>query len=292
MSGRLVGELLAARVDALAGLTQTETLVLIAIANRCLDGERTASVSWSQLDAVSGKSRSSTERAVKSLKQGGVIQVTHRGFNNAHGRASAPVYAICELPELPVSVTQVRETQPDVSVTQVRETPEPFPSNEGPFPSNGGTVSVTAMRDITVVTNGLTNDLPNGGDAREREASTHPLRADDDEPPLFCTRHPNGSEGEPCRSCGDARRIHDAWDRNRLRGVDAKVAGWDSLKGRHGSQSAKVAGWLAMGNDGPHRLRRSDQKVAHILALAHDDGGVIDGEVLDADPFQALFGEP
>lgn len=33
------------------------------------------------------------------------------------------------------------------------------------------------------------------------------------EPPMFCARHPRGTD-DPCRACGDARRAYTAWERS------------------------------------------------------------------------------
>jgi hypothetical protein len=39
-------------------------------------------------------------------------------------------------------------------------------------------------------------------------------------PPLFCRRHPNGTD-DKCGPCGDARRRYEAWTRDRQTGTTA-----------------------------------------------------------------------
>ena len=40
-----------------------------------------------------------------------------------------------------------------------------------------------------------------------------PSSYEEGEPPLFCSKHPTGSQGVSCAACGDARRLHLAWER-------------------------------------------------------------------------------
>lgn len=47
------------------------------------------------------------------------------------------------------------------------------------------------------------DDLEEHQDQEHQGGATAP-------PTPFCSRHPNGSHGRPCRSCGDARRLYDA----------------------------------------------------------------------------------
>jgi hypothetical protein len=119
MSGALMGEVLAARGDALAGLTQAETLALLAIANRCKPRNRLASIGLAEIrDAIGfsdrspdGCSEKTARRALKTLKDWGLIEVVQRGHKPRGKPAVAPAYRVAD--ELKLGTPLVSEASPE-----------------------------------------------------------------------------------------------------------------------------------------------------------------------------------
>lgn len=118
MSGQLVGEVIAAAPALKArGLTERGFMALIAIAEKCHTATRQASVPWFWIQSgLFGASLSTAKRAIRDLKDAGVVRVVKRGFDNHHGRSCAPIYEILPLSE---RVTQVTHSVDSERVTQV-----------------------------------------------------------------------------------------------------------------------------------------------------------------------------
>jgi len=100
-----MGEILQARHDHLADLTQAETLALLAIANRCKPKSRLASVAFQEIrDAIGFAHRSPTtgcsertgRRVLKSLRDYGLIEIVQRGHKPRGKPTVAPIYQIAE----------------------------------------------------------------------------------------------------------------------------------------------------------------------------------------------------
>lgn len=96
MSGRLVGEVIAAAPQLRAGgLSKNGFLALLAIAEKCHHVTNEGSVRWGHIcDGLYGGSRSTAERAVKELKDSGYVRVVKPGWANKHGDYKAPVYEL------------------------------------------------------------------------------------------------------------------------------------------------------------------------------------------------------
>lgn len=194
MSGQLVGEVLdAAEAGHLDDLSANAFVALIVIADRAHTDTRQGSVRADRIAvairrpnapwcATTAGSRSTVERAIRELKTAGRISVVKRGFNNAHGKAHAPVYEVAPFPS-----TSVTEAGASVSVTEADGNGGPFPSNDRPFPSNRGSVSVTQGDDLTLFLDGPID----GGSARQNETAPDEPQPPPDNPP------PNQSSNNP-----------------------------------------------------------------------------------------------
>lgn len=241
MSGQLVGEVIdAAEAGHLDDLSANAFAALIVIADRAHTGSRQGSVRAARIAAAirrpnapwcttTAGSQSTVERAIRELKAAGRISVVKRGFNNAHGRAQAPVYQVAPFPSS--MVTETVNTVPVISAT---------------VPVISATVPVTQGDDLTVFLDGPTD----GGSARETrptaEDPPHALDAPPEdepekladaaladaaplaEPPRRCPRHVNwdpnrdGPIGK-CGPCGDYREAHKVWSRQ-AEEADVKAA--------------------------------------------------------------------
>ena len=96
MSGQLVGEVLDARAERLADLSQAQTLALVAIAEKCHADSRQGSVRLSHIQAAIGKSQRTTVRTLEQLKDRELIRVVKRGYKS-HGVARASIYELSAL---------------------------------------------------------------------------------------------------------------------------------------------------------------------------------------------------
>ena len=147
---------------------------------------------WNHIrDGLYGASLSTAKRAVKDLKDAGLIRVIKRGFNNQNGRACAPIYEMAPLTE---------------RVTQV---------NHSPSERTGQTEERTSQtEERTGQTEERTShpgDLLDGSidgpiDKGERSPFT-----DDLEPRHFCDAHMPHGTGESCRRCKTHRINHERW---------------------------------------------------------------------------------
>jgi hypothetical protein len=94
MSGQLVGEVLDARESGrLDSLSRGDVLALIAIAEKCHGTTRQGSVRMSRIQAAMGASKSTAARAMRRLKDRGLIWVVKRGYES-HGTGHANVYRL------------------------------------------------------------------------------------------------------------------------------------------------------------------------------------------------------
>lgn len=96
MSGQLVGEVLEARAEQLADLSQAQTLALIAIAEKCHVDTRQGSVRMAYIEAAIGRSRRTAVRTLEQLKHRHLIRIVKRGYKS-HGIARASIYELCVL---------------------------------------------------------------------------------------------------------------------------------------------------------------------------------------------------
>ncbi|MEN4448092.1 hypothetical protein [Mycobacterium sp. SM3041] len=113
-----MGEVIGAADELRAiGLPPGAFHALLAIAEKAHADTRQGSVRWDHIRSTMYASNSlrSAERAVKALKDAGLIRVVQRGFNNQAGTARAPIYEVCALP---VSATHDGGFGPSVSATQ------------------------------------------------------------------------------------------------------------------------------------------------------------------------------
>lgn len=123
MSGQLVGEIIGASDSLRArGLSERAFQAMIAIAEKANTQTRQGSVRWAHIQAAQyGRSLATAKRAVKELKDAGLVRVVKRGFNNQNGRSAAPVY---ELSTMPVRA-DIGRTPPDpIGSPIVTQSPE------------------------------------------------------------------------------------------------------------------------------------------------------------------------
>lgn len=204
MSGQLVGEVLAARAEHLADLTQAQTLALVAIAEKCHAESREGSVRVSHIQAVIGKSRRTAVRTLEQLKGRGLIRVVKRGYKS-HGVARASIYGLSVL--APLKMAQSTEgacaTQDGATnghaLAPNRSVLAPNPRVVAP--SMGG------------AHDGSLDGSLDGGARGPADVVTGPPGyrelPPDPEPSRTCPRHP--ADDTPCRTCQAAREKHDAW---------------------------------------------------------------------------------
>jgi hypothetical protein len=122
MSGQLVGEVLdAAEAGQLDKLSRPAFSALLAIAERCHHFSRRGSVSRSRIKAAihAGNSDRTADRAVRELKDAGLIQVVKRGYES-HGEGHANIYELCMLapPKMAEAPDDAYATQDGGSTTQ------------------------------------------------------------------------------------------------------------------------------------------------------------------------------
>ncbi|OBI98400.1 hypothetical protein A5661_15785 [Mycobacterium asiaticum] len=227
MSGQLFGELGAARAGSLARLTQSETLALAAIINRCKPQGRTASVSLSQIRDWIGFvdehrpgvrcSESTAKRALKALTEYGLIEVVQRGHKPRGKPAVAPVYRVAD--ELKLGSPRMTQATPDARVTLDDPSYGGSSGHEaGKLGSQGPEARVTvpplARGDSAVNVRTFNEEIPpeltlrGENDPRVFEAF------DPDhwtvEPPKGCDAHPHNT-AESCIPCKFARQRNELW---------------------------------------------------------------------------------
>lgn len=237
MSGRLVGEVIAAAPQLRAGgLSKNGFLALLAIAEKCHHVTNEGSVRWGHIcDGLYGGSRSTAERAVKELKDSGYVRVVKPGWANKRGDYKAPVYEL-RITRITSLVTESKGEdhvtgdgiQGEDSVKSELDSVKPppltsgAPTLDGPIdgPIDGGAREREPLD---------AEPVPDAGDAAppKSEQSANGIgRADlkatgDPEPSRFCPKHPAGTRGD-CGPCGDYRRGHDAWKARQRERVTAR----------------------------------------------------------------------
>jgi hypothetical protein len=228
MSGQLVGEVIAASPELYAsGLSKNGFLALIAIAEKCHQRTRQASVPWVHLcHGLYGAHKRTAERAVRELKDAEFIQVARRGYKAPNGDSAAPIYRLMKLPTS-VSVTRNQPTPVSVTPDEATDKIDEATDTQG------------------VVLNGSINGSINGREWRARESepidvesvpdpgnalSSLVLLSESDiidgelvddppsdlEPPKYCRKHmPNGTDVK-CGGCKHMREQHKTWTQREL----------------------------------------------------------------------------
>lgn len=126
MSGKLVGEVFDAReAGLLEELPAVELLALVAIAEKAYEATRLGQVRMSRIQAATGKSRRTAERAVSRLKKRGLIRVVKRGSNSQGNNPQAPVYELVLPP--PKTAEVVEGTSANMDGGSSEEVLPPFP---------------------------------------------------------------------------------------------------------------------------------------------------------------------
>lgn len=174
VSGQLVGEVIAAVPELRSrGVTLRGFMALVAVAEHCRDIQsRQASVPWSHIQAgLFGASHRTAKRAIKELRDAGVLRIVKRGFNNQQGRIAAPQYEILTLSERDTRVAQSPQTERATQVSQsvASERATQVSQSVGPNGTNqaterdksgnrtghpGGLLSVTSSVTSSVTTRG------------------------------------------------------------------------------------------------------------------------------------------
>lgn len=246
MSGRLVGEVIAAAPQLRAGgLSKNGFLALLAIAEKCHHVTNEGSVRWGHIcDGLYGGSRSTAERAVKELKDSGYVRVVKPGWANKHGDYKAPVYEL-RITRITSLVTESKGEdhvtgdgiQGEDSVKSKLDSvkseldsvkPPPLisgaPTLDGPIdgPIDGGArerepLDAEPAPDAGGVPPPKSEQSANGiGSADRSTAATSP-------PSPYCVDHPQGTP-KSCNACGGARRAREAWDQEQAAHIDAERA--------------------------------------------------------------------
>jgi hypothetical protein len=217
MAGRLVGEVLAmAPALKASGLPERAFHALVAVAEKCHTDSRRGSVRWDHIRAgLYGASKRTAERAVEDLKKAGLLQVVKPGFNNNHGRVCAPVYEIAPLSDPATQLSESAGTDDAIQVagslpTDTAKTGTDTAKSDDRYRQNGD-----RSRHLGGVLDGSIDGVIDGsidGGESAGEIVTTAATLEDEPPPLFCHRHPTGTEG-PCGGCADARRRRQEWER-------------------------------------------------------------------------------
>jgi DNA-binding transcriptional ArsR family regulator len=121
VSGELVGEVLdAAESGRLDGLSRPAFAALLAIAERCHHISRQGTVRIDPMRAAiyTGNSRRTARRAIRELKDAGLIRVVKRGYKAPNGEAKSSMYEMAEL--VP---PKVAEPSDELVPSKVAETP-------------------------------------------------------------------------------------------------------------------------------------------------------------------------
>jgi DNA-binding transcriptional ArsR family regulator len=234
MSGQLVGEVLDARAERLADLSQAQTLALVAIAEKCHADSRQGSVRLSHIQAAIGKSQRTTVRTLEQLKDRELIRVVKRGYKS-HGVARASIYELSALtpPKVAQPTSGAYATQDGATNGHVL-TPNPdvlTPNPDVLTPSMGGVLdgSIDGSidgREARACASGEPLDVetvPDPGNALSlisnlSEQQNNVIDAelvdnepDDPEPDRHCATHMPYGTSKSCRACKVARLNHEAW---------------------------------------------------------------------------------
>lgn len=211
MSGAIVGEVLGASAELQArGLSERGFHALVAIAEKAHPHTRQASVRWDHIRAgLFCASLPTAKRAVKDLRDLGLVRVVKRGFDNQHGRVCAPIYEIAPISE---RITQVSQSPTSERLTQV------IHSVGGERINPGGRTDQTGQRTdhLGELLDGSI-DGPVDGGARAGEVvaqiDTPSSKQTANAKRPRCARHAhidNDADVPPCLDCKQARLTSEA----------------------------------------------------------------------------------
>lgn len=225
MSGKLVGQVLdAAEAGQLRHLSRAAFHALIAIAERCTHDTLQGYAHNSRIQAAiyTGNSKRSVLRAVRELKDAGLIRVVERGYRIPNGASRSNRYEVT-LPPPPVSTADVGATQDGTSAAPVGATQDG--SNDADVGATQGGANdadvgakyghvcakyghVGAIQGGTL--NGSIDGSFDGGRRGCAAAELPPPPPVPTEPPLYCPKHPGGTT-DKCGPCGTQKQARKQW---------------------------------------------------------------------------------
>lgn len=206
MSGQLVGEVIdAAEAGTLPPLSRPAFSALLAIAEKCHTVTRQGSVRQERIRAAIFAQNSSRTavRAVKELRDAGLVSVVKRGFKAPDGSGGATIYELARLSE--AHATQVACADSEAHATQVAYATGEAHAKSGEAHAKSDQAHATQGGAF----DGSIDGSIDGG--RAQGAAPPPAEPlPDKEPPRYCNRHPGGTT-DRCGDCGDARKAHERW---------------------------------------------------------------------------------
>jgi hypothetical protein len=201
MSGELVGEVFdAAEAGRLEGLSRPAFAVLLAIAERCHHVSRQGTVRIDRMRAAiyAGNSERTARRAIRELKDAGLIRVVKRGYKAPNGEAKSSMYEMAEL-----APSKVAEASDELVPSKVAETRDQASAK----PEQASAKSDQASATQGGALNGPI-DGPVDGGACATDAPNVPAGP---EPNPYCSTHMPDGTTAPCVRCGTARRNLNGW---------------------------------------------------------------------------------
>ena len=212
MSGKLVGLVLdAAESGQLNGLSRPAFHALIAIAERCLDATQQGYAHSSRIQAAihTGNSRRSAKRAVRELKDCGLVRVVQRGYRIPNGDSRSNLYELT-LPAprntADVGASQGGPSVADVGATQGGPSDGDVGAKYGHVGAKYGHVGATQAGPL----NGIVDGIVDGGRRACAAAGLPPPPKLSSEPNRYCPKHPYGTN-DKCGDCGTARVANQQW---------------------------------------------------------------------------------
>ena len=224
MSGKLVGLVLdAAESGQLDGLSRPAFHALIAIAERCLDGTQQGYAHSSRIQAAirTGNSPRSVKRAVRELKDCGLVRVVQRGYRIPNGESRSNLYELTlPAPRKPADVGATHDGPNAVDVGAIQGGPsvaDVGATLDGPNDGDVGAkyvhvgakyVHVGATQDGPL--DGIVDGIVDGGRRACAAADLPPPPHLIPEPNRYCPKHPYGTN-DKCGDCGTARVANQQW---------------------------------------------------------------------------------
>jgi hypothetical protein len=190
-------------------LNFTEFSVLLIIADTCRGESRVVSISMTELEKLSGQKRTSMWRAVDKLIGLGHIRRLTRGNQFQAARYEVqPLDARCADATSANDARCADATSPETEHVALATEHVALATEHVALEADARCADAT-YPDISREN----PDKQSRGGARAGEiVPTAAGLSDTGPPPLFCLRHPNGSN-DPCGGCADARRFRQEWER-------------------------------------------------------------------------------